>query len=132
MSNKSIEQNITLRTQIWLVWTANPNPNPPNHFTHNSHNNSPTLLLRYIFCSQTIPSQGSVFPLYAFSSGAPPLLDCQRHCKKIIIAIFFFNYYEYYNFFSPNGDHLATCMRISINGPPISQLNYSRALELFF
>ncbi|XP_060768482.1 zinc finger protein 862-like [Neoarius graeffei] len=30
------------------------------------------------------------------------------------------------------GDSLTACMTISINGPPVGQFNYSRALELFF
>jgi len=30
------------------------------------------------------------------------------------------------------GDHLAACMLLSINGPPLSEFPYDRALDLFF
>ncbi|XP_035854098.1 zinc finger protein 862-like [Sander lucioperca] len=30
------------------------------------------------------------------------------------------------------GDHLAACMLLSINGPSLSEFPYNRALELFF
>ncbi|KAI9528550.1 hypothetical protein NQZ68_037724, partial [Dissostichus eleginoides] len=30
------------------------------------------------------------------------------------------------------GDHLAACMRISINGPEVSDFPYQEALETFF